>query len=135
MATNNTISPLPLIYIAGPFRGPTPYDVRKNVEAARDVGLWVARNGGYPVIPHTMTADFDKQLDDAFWLAGTLELLRRCDAIYLMKHWQSSQGAQNERVTAQLLQLPIFEYRDYQFADPLVEWIDAWKVNHRVVTT
>ncbi len=87
---------IPLIYIAGPFRGPTPLDVRRNVENARDFGMLVAEQGGYPMIPHTMTADFDKQLDDQFWLDGTMEMLRRCDGIACLGHWQTSRGARAE---------------------------------------
>lgn len=99
---------LPLIYIAGPFRGPTPLAVRRNVEAARDLGLRVAEAGGYPVIPHTMTSEFDKLLTDEFWLEGTMEMLRRCDAICLTANWQQSTGARAEEQTARRLGLPRF---------------------------
>lgn len=87
---------IPLIYIAGPFRGPTPLDVRRNVEAARDVGLRVAECGGFPIIPHCLTGEFDKQLDDKFWLDGHLELLSRCDALALLPTWPQSHGARLE---------------------------------------
>lgn len=97
---------LPLIYIAGKFRGPTPLDVRRNVEAARDLGFRVAQAGGYPVIPHTMTVDFDKQLTDEFWLQGTMELLKRCDAIVLTANWMQSSGARAELVMAESLNMP-----------------------------
>lgn len=86
----------PLIYIAGPFRGPTPLAVRHNVERARDFGLVVAAHGGYPVIPHTMTAEFDKQLTDDFWLVGTMELLKRCDGLAALSTWNQSAGAMAE---------------------------------------
>lgn len=99
----------PLIYIAGPFRGPTPLDVRRNVEAARDLGFEVAGLGGFPVIPHTMTADFDKQLTDEFWLRGTLDLLKVCEAIVLAPTWRTSRGATEEYRLALELQLPIFD--------------------------
>ena len=115
---------LPLIYIAGPFRGPTPYDVHRNVCAAESWGLTVARLGGYPVIPHTMTQHFDKQLTDEFWLEGTMEMLRRCDAVILMDSWRRSTGAQAEATEARRLKIPVFE-------DPynLEQWISAWKAN------
>lgn len=100
---------LKLIYIAGKFRGPTPLDVRRNVEAARDAGLLVAHTGAYPIIPHTMTGEFDKQLDDRFWLVGTLELMRRCDGVFALGTWRQSQGACAEVAEAMALGLPIFE--------------------------
>ncbi len=34
-----------------------------------------------PVIPHTNTRFFHGQLTDQFWLDGTMEVLRRCDAM------------------------------------------------------
>ena len=103
---------VPLIYIAGPFRGPTPLDVRRNVERARDVGLRVAAVGGYPVIPHTMTAEFDRQLTDQFWLDGTMELLRRCDGIVMVRGWEMSSGARAERAWALDQRMPLHHYAD-----------------------
>lgn len=123
--------PLPLIYIAGPFRGPTPYDVRRNVEAARDVGLYVARCGGYPVIPHTMTADFDKQLDDQFWLDGTMEMLRRCDAVMMMTTWKQSTGAKAEREEAERLGILVFYMEDEDATFGIRHWIYPWRENRK----
>lgn len=123
------MKPLPLIYIAGKFRGATPYDVRKNVEAARDYGLTVARLGGYPVIPHTMTADFDKQLTDAFWLAGTMELLRRCDGILLIPGWDYSAGARAEHQEAQRLGIAAFDSRVEGWTAFFSSWLEAWQAN------
>lgn len=103
---------VPLIYIAGPFRGPTPLAVRRNIEAARDLGLRVAEHGAYPMIPHTMTAEFDKLLTDQFWLDGTMEMLKRCDAIVCTPNWQKSSGARTELTWAQENKLPWLVYED-----------------------
>ncbi len=107
---------LPLIYIAGPFRGSTPLDVRRNVEAARDLGLLVAQAGGYPIIPHTMTAEFDQQLHDQFWLDGTLAMLMRCDAIVLLANWERSTGARMELAWMQEQRRPWMVYADTEGA-------------------
>lgn len=122
------ITRLPLIYIAGPFRGATPLDVRRNVEHARDLGLGVAQAGGYPVIPHTMTAEFDKQLTDAFWLDGTMELLRRCDGIFLSHRWERSTGARAERDEAVRLGLAVFE-EHVLGRESLSTWVPIWQRN------
>jgi len=76
------------------------------VEAARDLGLRVAHAGGYPVIPHTMTAEFDKQLTDEFWLDGTMALLKKCDAMVLTNNWEQSSGARAEQVWATENRMP-----------------------------
>jgi len=127
-AANERARLLPLIYVAGPFRGPTPLDVRRNVEAARDLGLYVAQAGGYPIIPHTMTAEFDKQLEDQFWLDGTLALLMRCDGLVLRENWSTSSGARTEQAWAQRQQLPWMIYMDagpHLREDKLREFIRA----------
>lgn len=98
-----------VVFIAGPFRGPTPWDVAQNVRRAEEVGLEVAMRGGMPLIPHANTALFDKQLTDDFWLAGTQELLRRCDAVMLVPDWERSSGTRAEIELAMELGMPVFE--------------------------
>jgi hypothetical protein len=88
---------LPLIYIAGPFRGPTAWDVEQNVRHAEEFGLEVARLGAMPVIPHANTRFFHGQLDDQFWLDGTLRLLEVSDAMVLIPGWTRSTGARGEK--------------------------------------
>lgn len=98
-----------LIYIAGPFRGNTPWDVYCNVHEAEMLGLEVAKLGLYPVIPHAMTRNFDKLLTDQFWLDGTLEMMKRCDGLITTPWWNASTGAREEvRVMRDEMHKPIF---------------------------
>lgn len=97
----------PLIYIAGPYRAPTAWGRERNIHEARRFGVMVARAGGYPVIPHSNTAHFDGEAPDELWLAGTLELMWRCDAVLLMPRWEESIGARTERAEALRLALPV----------------------------
>src|SRR5574337_1733709 len=99
----------PIIYIAGKFRGTTPWDVECNIREAEFWGLFVAQHGGIPLIPHTMFRHFDGSLPDEFWLSATMDLLRRCDALYLIPNWTESRGAIAERAEAERLNLPIRE--------------------------
>lgn len=110
---------LPLVYVAGPFRGPTPLAVRRNVERARDLGILVAECGGYPIIPHMLTAEFDKLLTDQFWLDGTLALLQRCDGIALTDNWQQSTGAIAEHTWARDQGMPVYFSDDHCVAHSL----------------
>lgn len=114
---------IPLIYIAGPFRGRTPYDVHCNVFRAEAIGLEVARLGGMPIIPHTMTAHFDKQLTDEFWLEGYKRLLAVCDAIVLSPNWRESAGSRNERLQAEQDHVAIFYWDDQGDRARLPQWI------------
>jgi len=98
-----------LVYVAGPYRAPTPWEVECNIVAARKLGAKVAQVGAYPVIPHSNTAHFDGLATDALWLGGTLELLRRCDAVVFTGDYERSSGARDERVEAARLGLPRFD--------------------------
>lgn len=102
---------LPLIYIAGPFRGPTPWHVAENVRAAERVAFEVAHAGAMPVCPHTMTAHFDGQLDGQFWVDGTLALLARCDAMVVQGEYWNSVGTAGEIVYAEDNKMPTFYTR------------------------
>jgi hypothetical protein len=61
-----------------------------------------------PLIPHANTANFHGTLTDAFWYEGTIELLRRCDALILVSGWEDSKGATAEVAEAKKLNMPIF---------------------------
>jgi hypothetical protein len=98
-----------LVYIAGPYRAATRWEEERNVRAAEALGYAVAELGAYPVIPHCCTRPYfaDAQ-PGSFWLAATLELLRRCDAVLLAAGWEQSEGAQAEKAEAHRLGLPVF---------------------------
>jgi len=97
-----------VIYIAGPFRGASTWDIECNVRRAEAVALEVAKLGAMPLCPHTNTRFFHGQLDDAFWLGGTLELMRRCDALLLLPDWERSSGTRGEKTAAEGTSMPIF---------------------------
>lgn len=100
-----------LVFISGAFRARTAWDITENVRAAERAGLEVAKAGAMPIIPHANTAHFHGQLTDEFWLAGTMELLKRSDAIYVfdVRHLTSSTGTRSEVSAAKTLGLPVFK--------------------------
>ena len=103
---------LPLIYIAGPYRAKTREGVALNIESARATAVEVARRGWFPAIPHTMTGGLElvlPELDDAYWLEGTMELMRRCDAVVLCPGWERSRGTAAEIAEAERLGIPIYK--------------------------
>lgn len=92
-----------IVYIAGPFRAPTAWQIAENIRAAERIGLLVARAGAMPLIPHANTAHFQGQRDDQFWLDGTMELLRVTDGAVFIPRWHLSSGSCREmRETARL---------------------------------
>jgi hypothetical protein len=108
-----------LVYIAGPFRARSNYLVKLNVRRAEALALKVALAGAragirlMPVCPHTNTSEFyghrEDLLPDAFWLEGTKEMMRRCDAVILTKRWRKSEGACGEKEEAETRHIPVFE--------------------------
>lgn len=100
------------VYVAGPYRAPTREAVAQNVAAARHVGRLCAQKGWFPVMPTVNTAHFDHDFpelaDDQFWLDGTLELMRRCDAVVLVDGWQHSSGARGEIEEARKLGIKVY---------------------------
>lgn len=99
---------IPVVYVAGPFRGPTPWDIECNIRRAEALALEVWRAGAACICPHTNTRFFDKAAPDKVWLEGDIEILRRCDALILTEDWERSSGARNEREEAINLGLTIF---------------------------
>ena len=95
-----------VIYVAGPFRGKTAWDVECNIRRAEELALAVSRVGAMPMCPHTNTRFFNGE--GQFWLDGTMELLRRCDAVVLTHDWERSSGARAEVAEAERIGLPVF---------------------------
>lgn len=98
-----------VVYIAGPFRGPSAWDIEENIRRAERLALEVWRAGYAALCPHTNARFFQGAAPDEIWLAGDLELLRRCDAVLLTPDWQKSSGAHAEREEALRVGIPVFE--------------------------
>lgn len=102
--------PVPLlVYVAGPYRAPTTWEVHKNIHNARLWGAALAKAGAYPVIPHSNTAHMDGAASDQLWLSGTMELMRRCDGAIFISGWEQSKGSMAEMEEAKRLELPILD--------------------------
>ena len=66
-----------IVYVAGPYRGPTESDVVRNIRNAEAVAqrIW---QGNHPALcPHKNTALFGGLCPDEVWLKGDLEMLRQ----------------------------------------------------------
>lgn len=113
-----------VVYIAGPFRAATRWQVVGNIRRAEQLALQVATIGAMPLCPHTNTANFDGALDDRFLLDGTLELMRRCDAVILVAGWRESAGTKGEIAEANRLQMPVF-HDGFAGLRGLATWLKA----------
>lgn len=103
---------MPVVYIAGPFRGPSAWDVESNIRRAETLALEVWRLGAAAICPHTNTRFFQGAAPDEVWLKGDLEILRRCDAVLMTPDWEKSSGAQAERDDAEEHGISVFHSLD-----------------------
>ncbi len=98
-----------VVYICGPFRAKTTWGIERNTRRAEEAALVVAELGMMPLCPHTNTRFFHGLLTEKFWLDGTAELLTRCNAMFRLHGWETSEGSRSETVIAQRQLIPIFD--------------------------
>ena len=83
----------PVVYVAGPFRGDSHWKIAENIRRAERAALELWKIGAAALCPHANTSNFQDELPDHVWLDGDFELLRRCDAVLMIKGWRQSVGA------------------------------------------
>jgi hypothetical protein len=110
-----------LIFICAPYRAATKEGVEVNISFASKLGIDVVNVLGqyqyFPIIPQVNTGlfDFDERVDanmrtdDQYWLAGTSNLLLRCDFVYCPYNWgNSTAGMRQELELASENCIPVY---------------------------
>jgi len=110
---------LKIVYVAGKYLGNCDWETYLNIHHAKVEARKLWDEGWAVICPHANTAFFggvgerDKENpngDWQRWLKGDLEIISRCDAIYMLNNWEDSKGAKLELVKAKELGLlVIFE--------------------------
>lgn len=126
-----------LVYIAGRFRDKSAWVVHQNVVAAEQRAAEVCRYDGLvPVCPHILTRHLDSLQSEQYWCEATMEIMRRCDAVYVGAGWEDSRGTLGEVREALLLgKAVIFEAKDLRIYatmpgssfDSLLAFAAAWR--------
>jgi len=91
-----------VMYVSGPYRAPTENGVFENIMRARAAAHKLWEKGWAVVCPHTNSmfmGGLDGRSDEAF-IEGDLEIVKRCDAIFMLNGWLLSEGARQENQTA-----------------------------------
>ena len=100
-----------VIYIAGKYTGKCENDVYTNIQTARIEAEFVWAMGGMAFCPHMNSAFMGGITDNQNFYEGDIEMLKRCDAIYLITCWQDSWGASREKELAEKLGMTILKNR------------------------
>lgn len=91
------------IYIAGPYRAKTEYEIAENIQHAEKYAkkYWAL---GYGVFcPHKNSAFFGGVCPDEQFLEADLQFLKMCDIVVMIPGWTQSKGARDEHALAQKL--------------------------------
>ncbi len=107
-----------LIYVAGPYRG----DVDGNIKRAEAAAVELWRRGWAVICPHKNTAHFEQyenvdSISAGAWLQGDLTMLQRCNAMFLLKGWENSDGSVEEFRHAIKWDIPVF-YQSDDYPEP-----------------
>jgi hypothetical protein len=111
---------IPHIYIAHKYTEPSPYLVQRHIDRARLYAQEVAIMGGMPITPGLVSGNFDGIQDYQWWCDAYIQLMRRCDAVFMTPGWEKSNGATAELTEALRLGMPVF----YHLTE-LKRWING----------
>ena len=81
------------------------------------ISVNLLRSGFHVITPHKNTAGYEKYEDGNLtyetWLKLDLDILSRCDAIYVMVNSEDSQGVKKEIEFARAMGMPVIYEADY----------------------
>lgn len=105
-----------LIYVAGKIRGDSKYSIVRffqmiyNVYRAWKTSLSIWRMGFTPIVPHmnSFLVNYFTELDRDDFIYRDLEILNKCDALFMMDNWKDSIGAKREHGHAVIINKPIY---------------------------
>ena len=93
-----------IAYICSPYSG----DIKRNKEYARELTLQAIKDGYAPITPHlyiTECLNDSEPLSRDLGLKIAIDLLGKCDAIYIGRKFGVSQGMKAEIIIARSLEL------------------------------
>lgn len=101
------MKPKILVYVIGAYSG----NVVENIRKAEDISIQLVREGYHVITPHKNTAGYEQYEDENLtydtWIQMDLNILSRCDAVFIMNNAKTSKGAQIEIAYAKKLRLQI----------------------------
>lgn len=99
-----------VIYLAGPLSALTERERQANLKYAIDAAFKLRRLGFAVISPHEQGFCGPHALSYEGWMKHGLNLLKLCNAIYLLPGWEASPGTLRELRVAQILGIEVVEY-------------------------
>lgn len=97
-----------LVYVAGAYSGNT----NANITKAELASITLVRNGWHVITPHKNTSGYEQYEDGDItkntWIEMDLNLLSRCDLMYVLANWKESEGTKTEMKFAREYNIPMF---------------------------
>jgi len=85
-----------LIYVAGKMMADTAWEREQYIRHAEVAALNILKIGAAVHCPHAQCRFYDGEMPWGEWIKRDIEVLKRCDAIYMCSNWKSSTGATAE---------------------------------------
>jgi hypothetical protein len=95
-------------YLGGPMSGYHNYNFKQFNNVAK-----ILRMDGFTVINPAETAGGCQDLSHARYMRIDIGYLMNCDALFLLPGWRASRGAKIEAVVAAAIDIPIFEFQEW----------------------
>ena len=99
-----------VLYTAGRYSG----EIDINIQKAREIAIKLWEMGYAVVCPHLNSAHMERDCKAKYedFLAGDFEIIERCNAVIMIPGWQNSNGACKEKLHAEKMGIPVYEYPD-----------------------
>jgi len=105
-----------VVYVAGVYSG-TPAEIEHNIEVAEKASINLIRSGFSVYTPHKNCAHYEKYEDDEItvstWYSMGMNILSKCDAIYVLKDSEDLNDTKAEIEFAQGNFTVVFHEEDY----------------------
>jgi hypothetical protein len=111
-----------LVYVAGKFGDPSVFRRSANTLQALGWSGAIIRAGMGALCPHAALGPLHGEFPEKRAMAVCLEMLSRCDAVFLLPGWEDSRGSRKEVLFASKKGTPVFT--DFV---KLLEWAEETK--------
>lgn len=91
-----------VVFVSGRISAPTMVEYHRNIEHADKVALKLRKRGYAVFCPHKNSEwqsgalRRDPEEDFEEWMIRDMEILSRCDMVYMLKGWRQSRGSKRE---------------------------------------